>query len=346
MTLITSKIRIISYMAATIQAVIENKQLFLKGVKNNFVAVGMDYDSTAIRAVMASCTRKGDISLEALEEVRGSFGESATLEKGLKQLSERLPSGAEQCFISCLGGRQVYANQISFKKDPTLDMDSALRQELSKFLPFEAQEASLDYQSLTSQAAQDNTISLLVAAASKECQSQHLQTLASVNIKPRILDILPLAMSNALFMVYPMAATEHPCVILHVGPDACTVVIDGQKHPFFYRAFYFNTQEGGKKLQQSYLENPQNLKSFTEEVSRTLAYYSSTFWSKEFSRIYLTGSLSTYEPLTSKLKKEIGLNVSYFDLCALCGRKSIPFSAKFDIPIILALRGLMELEPD
>jgi len=313
--------------------------LVLPGIKNLAVTTGIEYDEAGIRAAMLTSNRKGTVNIEALEEVTGDFTTQEKLVKGIKEIRDRLPSGVKESFVSCLPGKEIYAAQIAFRNLPPSEMETALRLELRKYLPFEADKAEIDFQILKHSKKDKKDVSLLVTAADKNLLDNHLQCLSSAGIKPGIVDILPLATANAFWAAHPSLKEEKPHVVMHVGAEKCTLVIDGDNHPFFFRNIYFNKWSAdtasGVKPGGEVNANPEGL---SDEIVRSLAFYVGTHNAAGFTGIYLTGGLMQ-DGVKKLISTKTGLEVRQLQLCEKCGRTVTDGSGKFDICIALALRG-------
>jgi Tfp pilus assembly PilM family ATPase len=306
------------------------------------VSTGIDCDASGIRAAMLTCTRKGLVTVEALEEIKGAFENQEKLISGLKDLKSSLPSSPREKIIFNLQGKEVYATQIRFPKLPQPDMLPALKLELKKLLPFNAENAVLDYQILDTNKRRSakGKVSIIIAAVEDNFLEGHLACLDASVINPTILEVMPLALANALWTSLSSPAGIDPAVALHLGSGACTLVIDGNQDPFFFRNLYFSRSDFLDIIYDLPEDNSHSeLETLGEEISKSLNFYRSTYKVQDLSGIYLTGSHSNLELLPEILTGKTGLRVQQLDLCKKCGYDTPDGSGKFDIPIALALQG-------
>jgi type IV pilus assembly protein PilM len=279
---------------------------------------------------MLTSNRKGVVNIEALEEVTGDFTTRENLVKGIEEIRDLLPSGVKESFVTCLQGKEIYAAQIPFRNLPPSEMETALRLEMRKYLPFEAGKAEIDFQILKNSKRDKKDVSLMVTAADKNLLDNHLEYLSSAGIKPKIVDILPLATANAFWAAHSSLKEDRPHVIMHVGAKKCTLVIDGDKHPFFFRNIYFNSRStdaaSGAKPDGEVNSNPEDL---AEEIVRSLAFYVGTHNAAGFTGIYLTGGFMQ-DSVKKLISTKTGLEVRQLQLCEKCGRTITDGSGKFD----------------
>ncbi|MFC1586352.1 type IV pilus biogenesis protein PilM [Fibrobacterota bacterium] len=314
-------------------------QLTLKARKNLGVTVGLDYDGDGIQAAMLTSDRKGVIHIEALETVTGDFSSQEELTEGLIRIRELLPSSLKQNFVSCLRGKDIYAAQIPFRKLPPSEMESALKFELRKYLPFDIETAVIDYQFLDSEKKDGLNISMMITAADRDLLDYHLRCMSKAGIRPKTVDILPLATANAFWALYSQSAGRHAHIILHLGQGICTLVIVSNHSPFFFRNIYVNGQDPSSPargtIRNQSLDDPD---LFGDEIERSMAFYMKTYQISDFYGIHLTGKYSN-SGVEEVLRRKTSLEVVQLNLCGQCGYDVTGGSGKFDIPLALALRG-------
>jgi len=126
-------------------------------------AVGIDIDSHGIRAVLINTREINGKMVRTLtqwEEVRGNFDDESELLQGLKSIREKIGISHLSSVVTAVSGKQVYVAQIPFRKLPPEEMKNALRLEIRKNLPFEVNNATLEYQVMGKE--NDEEVSVLV----------------------------------------------------------------------------------------------------------------------------------------------------------------------------------------
>lgn len=301
-------------------------------------SIGLEFDHLGIRAARLSLDGRGGGTVEKAVEILGDFAEDAKLLEGLRQLKEQLGGFGRSTVITCLSGKQVATTQIAFRRLPQEEMEGALRLELRKSTPFEMAAASLDYQIL-SEGVQGKAegVQVLVAAASEGLVGRHLHLLEKAGIRVAVVDVLSVAVGNALWMWAGSSASGNPLVALHVGPQISTIVIDSIQSAFFHRNVYFQAEDvlaahAGGERERAFM-------TLAEEVSRSLAYYESHAPASGFQEIHVMGDHAGSGELEQALKRKLGLPVRRMDLARRHAMPEPADAGRFDLAIALALRG-------
>lgn len=301
-------------------------------------AIGLDFDHLAIRAVRLNMDGRGSCVVESMADVTGNFAEDADLIDGLRQIKERLKIGAKDALATCLSGKQVSVSQITFRRLPPDEMETALRLELRKSVPFEIAGSTLDYQILSDGDTQSETIQVLVAVAGSGLLSRQLKVLEKAGLAPFTVDVLPVAAGNAMWTSVGAPKNDAPHVAMHIGPQISTIVVDGAKSPFFNRYVYFAAEDFvGKEPGSADMEK--RIQSLVEEVARSLAFYEKSTFATGFQEIQLLGEYLDTPNLFEKLRRQTGLAVRKMDIPKKLGLSHEMPAGRFDLAVALALRA-------
>jgi Tfp pilus assembly PilM family ATPase len=301
--------------------------------------VGIEYDHMSIRSARLSSDGRGSFIVDRLEEMRGDFLEDAGLLDGLRQIKTRLNVSIRDSIVSCLAGKQVYASQLEFRKLGPEEMEQALRLDLRKIVHFEVATSTLDYQILSNdEDSNGGPIDVLVALASNSLLNRHLSIMEKAGLKVSAVDVLPVAVANAIWVWKKDMGQSRPIVAVHVGPQVSTIVIDGESSPFFNRNVQFRADE----ILSDNPSSPEKEKlthSLAEEVSRSMLFYEKNSHASSFQELVLLGDYLNGDALSESLRKITGLPVHKMDLPEKMGsiRESNP--GRFDLAVALALRG-------
>lgn len=305
--------------------------------------VGLEYDRVGIRVAKVSATKRGKFiqhAIEKLEEVRGSFKEEKELIKGLNEIKNKLPIHSNDHVISCVSGKQVYIAQIPFRLVPDSEMRSALKFEIRKNLTFEISTSTLDYQILEEPNNKDEEATVLVTAVANILLDRHLMILEKAGIRPAIVDVLPLAISNVFWRESIEKDFGSAYAMIHISPGVCTIVFDGNETKFYTRSVYFSADEilGEKKEELAKSERERRLKSFGEELKRSFSYYEKTYRLPKFSECYIMGEYVDSPEMISFLKEEIDLEVKFSEFAQVYNENIGAGKGKFDIAVALGMR--------
>lgn len=307
------------------------------------VSIGFDIDSQSIRAAKVMCTGSGKdtkVSIVSLEEITGSFVKDEDIVEGLKKLKQKISLTVADNVVTCVGGKQTYVAQLAFRKLPEEEMKTALKFEIRKNLPFDTAGASLEYQFLKQPEKKSDTAPLIVTSVATVLLQRYLRLFDKAGIQPAIIDVFPLTLANAFRACNDITSSaETSGVILHIGSDYSTVVIDGDEIPFFNRTIYFAAAQMFGNTRDENLapkEIERMITSFTEEISRSLTYYETTYRASTPKTITVVGSYSTPE-LLDVIARNTRLAVNNLELVKRIDPKRAG-SDKFDIAVTLGMR--------
>jgi len=301
--------------------------------------VGIENDHLSIRAARMAADGRGGFSVDRLEELKGTFSEDANLLDGYRQLKSRMGLTNRDSVVACLSGKQVFASQLPFRRLGPEEMEQALRLELRKTVHFEVATSTLDYEFLDEGSESNSGMAeIMVALAASSLLKRHLALLEKAGLKATAVDVLPVAVANALWTWKGGREGDYPLVALHIGPQISTVVIDGEHSPFFNRNVYFAAEEVfGPNLSAS--DREKRIHSLADEISRSLIFYEKNSGITGFQELLLLGEHLDGTNLSQELQKFSELPVKLMDLPGMLGSVREPQPGRFDLAIALALRG-------
>lgn len=304
--------------------------------------IGIEYDTHGIRAAKVSASKRGKYiqhSIDKLEEVRGSFKDDNSLAEGLRNIKTKLSIGYNDTVATCISGKQVYVGQVSFRLVPEAEMLSALKFEIRKNLTFEVGAATVDYQVLEESGGKESEATVLVVAVANLLLDKHLRTLQKAGIKPTTVDVLPLAISNVFWRENVEKEFGTAFAMVHLSPTVCTIVFDGSDTKYYTRSIYFAADEVfGEKGDIAETEGERRLKSFGDEIKRSLSFYEKTYRLPKFSSCYLMGEYVSSDKLINFLKEEIDLDTKFSEYAHAYNENIGADKGKFDVAVSLGMR--------
>jgi Tfp pilus assembly PilM family ATPase len=307
------------------------------------VSIGIDLDMQSIRAVKIRNTGKSTKPvISSIEEITGMFIKDEEVIAGLKAIRQRLSVSYTDTIITNIGGKQIYAAQIAFKKMPDEEMHTALKFEIRKNIPFDTAGATINYQFISQNVKKNELSPLVVTAVSNIILQRYLRVFEKSGLKPEIIDVFPLTIANAYHIHRDTCkeAEKNGC-ILHIGSEFSTIVIDGENIPFFNRIIYFAANElfgPAKSDQIAQREIERRIAAFTEEIVRSLAYYETTYHAKASNILTVLGNYPVPE-LLQKIQSDTGLTVKLLNLIGSIDNKYASADSKFDIALVLSMRN-------
>lgn len=301
--------------------------------------IGIEHDHLMIRCARISTDGRGGNSIDRLEEVTGDFSEDFGLLEGFRKIKSALNIGNRDSVIACLAGKQVFAAQIPFRKLGSEEMEQALRLELRKTVHFEVATSVMDYEILDEdEGTNGGAAQVMVSVASNALLKRQLGLLEKAGLKAMAVDVLPVAVANALWAWKDGRQGDHPMVALHVGPQISTIVIDSEHSPFFNRNVYF-AAEDVYGPNASAPDREKRIRSLADEVARSLLFYEKNSQVSGYQEILLLGEYLDQESFVTQVQNTTGLPLRKMDLAGRMKAIREPVPGRFDLALALALRG-------
>jgi Tfp pilus assembly PilM family ATPase len=301
--------------------------------------IGIEHDHRSIRAARLSSDGRGGFGVDRLEAVEGDFSEEMGLLDGFRRVKNALNIGSRDSVVACLAGKQVFATELPFRRLAAEEMEQALRLELRKTVHFEVATSTLDYDVLDGNGGSSGgPVQVMVALAANALLSRHLRLLEKAGLKAVAVDVLPVAVANALWAWNGAHEGDHPLVALHIGPQISTIVIDGEHSPFFNRSIHFSAEDVFAPG-ASPADRDKRIRSLADEVSRSLVFYEKNSMVSGYQEILLLGDWLDQDILVQKIQQIAGLRAHKMDLAGRMGSVREPAPGRFDLAMALALRG-------
>ncbi len=311
--------------------------------KKQTTAIGIEYDNLGIRAAEVTATPRGkdtQFNINKLEEFSGNITKDEDLIKALKKVRDKISPGKGDRIVSCVSGKQLYSAQLPFKRLPDDEIRNALRFEIRKNLPFEVSGSTIEYQFLGGSDKKGENADILVAAVANILLNRHVRNLEKGGFKPGTVDILPLAAANAFWAAHKNGNLPHANIILHVGPEISSVIIDGEDSTYYHRTIYFSAKElfgPSADPELPMREKERRITGLTDELVRSLSFYETNFHAASFSVVHVLGNFLQQE-LLNVIELKTGLNVKKLDLVKALNPEMESEAGKYDLAVSLALR--------
>jgi Tfp pilus assembly PilM family ATPase len=333
--------------------------------QKTMTSVGIEFDSFGLRAAKLTSVNTGKnirYAVDNITEIKGNFSKDEELVGALQQVKEKLSISSRDRLVGCVSGKQVHVAQIQFRRLPDHEMATALKFEIRKNLPFDAASASIDYQVLDSKDTASENVRVLVTAVANSLLKKHLQVLTQAELKPWIIDVMPIAIANTFWAGEYDPVNMSANVIMHFAPEVCTLIIDGNGIPFYCRSIYFSAEElfgvksaeasapapvpvsaPGQALPQQQLavtdqERERRIKALGEELARSLSFYEKTNSISNFGGICLLGDYIQAPELLNAIHGRLNLRLKAPSMLQKLHSHVNAPPGKLDVAICLAMR--------
>ena len=313
--------------------------------KKSIVTIGIDYTPTAVRAARTTCKKSGGSTvflLEKLEELKGDFTKETNLIGALKDMKQQMNKGGEARFVTCVSGKQVFAAELPFRRVPLEEMKNALKFEIRKNIPFEVRTSTIDYQIKEPVDKNSSELQVIVTAVANSLLTKHLKNLEKAGIKPDIVDVLPFTVANALFTGKKDIEPDVAGIIMYLGPEVCTFVVDGEECTFFHRNIYFPANMlfgSGNEKTVTESEKARRLEVFIGELVRSISFYKQSYHVSAFSGVFLMGEYAGFPELNNIISQKTGIATKPVGLSQHYSQDTNDEAWRFDLAVSLAMRS-------
>ena len=277
--------------------------------------------------------------------------------------------------ISGINGSSASIKQITTMEMPSDELESAMTFEARKHIPMDGTDAVIDYQIIGSNKKEVDKIDVGLVACTKGVLNNHLDLLKECGLKPGVVDVNPIAMSNAFSFIKDMPE-DGLVVMLDIGAISSTLVVYGKGEQFFTRDLpiggHHFVKELSEKKEIGYIEAQDMLyrdglsasksdgvtgdgvgiaertvyDSLVEDMRRSLRFYAKQTGQSFFLKIFLTGGAASTPGLTGIVNEKLNIECAVFDpFESMVGAEDVSISnpSQFTTALGLGIRGGMDV---
>ena len=248
--------------------------------------------------------------------------------------------------ITGINGSSASIKQITTMEMPSDELESAMTFEARKHIPMDGTDAVIDYQIVGSNKKEVDKIDVGLVACTKGVLNSHIDLVKDCGLKPGIVDVNPIAMSNA-FSFAKDVPQDGLVVMLDIGAVSSTLVVYGRGEQFFTRDLpigghnfvkelsskkevsYVDAQdllfkEGLKSIQKqedidSKAANDVGIAERTvydnliEDMRRSLRFYAKQTGQSFFLKIFLSGGAASTPGLAELVTQKLNIECAVFN---------------------------------
>ena len=133
-----------------------------------------------------------------------------------------------------ISGASASVKQITTMEMPTEELESAMTFEARKHIPMDGTDAVIDYQILGSNEKEVDKIDVGLVACTKGVLNSHVDLLKECGLKPGVIDVDPIAVTNAFTFLKDMP-DDGLAVLLDIGALSSSLVVWGNGQQYFTR---------------------------------------------------------------------------------------------------------------
>jgi len=282
--------------------------------------------------------------------------------------------------VTGIGGSSASIKQITTMEMPSDELESAMTFEARKHIPMDGTDAVIDYQILGSNKQEVDKIDVGLVACTKGVLTTHMDLLKECGLKAGVVDVNPIAMSNAFSFVKDIP-DDGLVVMLDIGAVSSSLVVYGKGQQFFTRDLpvggHHFVKELSEKKEIGYIEAQDLLfkegivaiksdksgdlsadanvgiaertvyDNLVEDMRRSLRFYAKQTGQSFFLKIFLSGGGASTPGLSGFVNEKLNIECSVFNPFENVDCKddlSIPNPSQFATALGLGIRGGMSLE--
>ena len=281
--------------------------------------------------------------------------------------------------ITGIGGSSASIKQITTMEMRSEELESAMTFEARKHIPMDGTDAVIDYQILGSNKQEVDKIDVGLVACTKGTLTNHMDLLKECGLKAGIVDVNPIAMSNAFSFVKNMPE-DGLVVMLDIGAVSSGLVVYGINQQFFTRDLPIGShhfvKEISEKKEIGYTQAQDSLfkegilasktqtddvsqegsvslaertvyDSIVEDVRRSLRFYAKQTGQSFFLKIFLSGGGASTPGLAEFVNQKLNIECAVFDPFEnIEGKEKLSISnpSQFTTALGLGIRGGMTSE--
>ena len=238
-----------------------------------------------------------------------------------------------------ISGASASVKQITTMEMPTEDLESAMTFEARKHIPMDGTDAVIDYQILGSNDKEVDKIDVGLVACTKGVLNSHVDLLKECGLKPGVIDVDPIAVTNAFTFLKDMP-DDGLAVLLDIGALSSSLVVWGNGQQYFTRdipigGHHFVKELVDKKdisytqaqdllykegvsavLQNDSADDPSTLSvtersvfdNLIEDIRRSLRFYAKQTGQSFFLKILLTGGSADTQGLSKLISSKLNID--------------------------------------
>ncbi len=121
-----------------------------------------------------------------------------------------------------VSGDSIVVKKITMPLMSPADLKGAITEEAEQYIPFSIKEVNLSYHILGTSPA-DNQMTVLLVAARKNVVQNYMEAMAMAKLRPAVIDVDGLALSNAYDFVYP--GNRNNVILVDIGANQLHIVV-------------------------------------------------------------------------------------------------------------------------
>lgn len=303
-------------------------KLFRKKIKKT---IGLDIGNNYVK--LAELTEnQGGYYLSAFGIERLNEDSREARLAAVKKVAQESDISTNKVNISVCGPF-VIVRYIMLPYMPKNQLDSAIKYEAEKYIPFNIEDVVLDAPVLEEK-KDENKIRVLIVAARKVVIEDNVNLVKACGLNPQLIDVDSFALINSFLLNHPVTQTQGIVALLHIGAKFTSINILKNRISHFMRDISIGGQDLtrmiAEKLNLDLVDaenvkcNPGNraqeilstidpvLNNLLGEISLSFGYYEDQL-QHGIDKVFLSGGSSVSKDLDKFLSSNLGVEVAGWD---------------------------------
>ncbi len=298
------------------------------------ILFGLDIGTHSVKVAVLRETGKGtklvNLGIEEIPQIKEEEREPAAIE-AIKKILEKNDIKARRA-ITALSGGAVNINNLTVPEMPEEELGEGIRWEAEQYIPFSLDEAFLDFIVLGEVTeAGARKLEVVVIAALKETVNKRVSLLEEAGLRPRNLNINPLALWNSLERSSEMGKEEVVALVdlgrettsinvfregklrftrdIAVGGEKATAAVQKGLNLDFVEAEKRKREEGIEESSPIYPLITPVIEQLSSEIGRSLDFYKAQSREPKIDRVVLSGGGAKLKNIDKFLAEGLGIKV-------------------------------------
>lgn len=272
------------------------KELFSKSLPKEVApagSIGVDIGSYAVKVVRLETSVKDHIAVlgYAVEKV-----DDRNYREALSRALTKAKAPADSKGVVAVSGQGVVSRYIELPTMNKAELDSSMKFEIEKYVPFSLTEVTSDY-AVIREMRDKAKISVLISAAKNEVLQKKIKWAQGVNLGLKAIDLDVLALANFYTGIVGVPKTGACVSIINLGRTVSNMNILCDDQPLLSRDVFIGGDDITKKLSEVFeIDYPEAERLKTEPPAAK---------EKEL--------MAVWDPVLNNLASEIRVSLDYFE---------------------------------
>jgi type IV pilus assembly protein PilM len=236
-----------------------------------------------------------------------------------------------------ISGHSVIIRKIQLPIMTEEEMEASIQWEAEQYIPFEISEVNLDFQIIGPDAHDASLMNVILVAAKKDFVNDYVALFKECGLNPQVMDIDCFAIEN----VFEVNYGSHPdevVALIDLGATSINVNVLRGGMSVFTRDIQVGGGTYNEEIQKRLGLNNEDAEiaklggvvadvspeaiaeviedateSLTQEVQRSIDFFSATSSDEKVQKVYITGGVSKMPDVKSSLERRLGVEVHLLD---------------------------------